>query len=376
MRRTARRAPLPPWYKDALCHDPCEPPPRPGDTSPRRTALFSRALNPAQRDAVSTTEGPLLVLAGAGTGKTRVITTRIAYLLSLGVDPSSILAVTFTNKAAGEMRERVAAPRGREGARDHGGHVPRVLRAGPARARPRPRASRKFTICDASDQLSAVKSAMRELRVHETTMHPSAVLARISLAKNRMETPESFLAERQRRARPAGGVGLAALPGVPRAARAPSTSTTSCSRRCACCASTRTVREHYREALPPRPRGRVPGHEPPAVRDRPRDRRRAPQRVRGGRRRPVDLRLARGRHPQDPRLPPRLRGRQGRPPADQLPLDPADPRRGQRRHPPQRLAPRQGPRVGAGRRRGRALRAAEGRDVGGAVRGRGDAQGR
>jgi DNA helicase-2/ATP-dependent DNA helicase PcrA len=151
-------------------------------------------LNPAQRDAVTTTEGPLLVLAGAGTGKTRVITTRIAHLMALGAEPSSILAVTFTNKAAGEMKERVAQLAG-EKARDvtvgtfHAFCV-RVLREH-ARALG---LSRRFTICDASDQLSTVKSVMRELRVHETTMHPSAILAKISLAKNRMETPEVFLA--------------------------------------------------------------------------------------------------------------------------------------------------------------------------------------
>ncbi len=151
-------------------------------------------LNDAQREAVTTLEGPLLVLAGAGTGKTRVITTRIAHLIDRGADPRAILAVTFTNKAAGEMKERLAALAGEKARLVTVGtfhaFCARLLREhGQLAGLPR-----GFTICDASDQLAAVKSVMRELRVHETTMHPSAVLARISLAKNRMQTPEDALA--------------------------------------------------------------------------------------------------------------------------------------------------------------------------------------
>ena len=130
----------------------------------------------------------------------------------------------------------------------------------------------RFTICDASDQLSAVKSAMRELRVHETTMHPSAVLARISLAKNRMETPESFLES--------GSGGRDQLVGsVWQRYREYLARTRALDFDDLLLETVRLLREHDErgralpEALPPRPRGRVPGHEPPAVRDRPRDRR-------------------------------------------------------------------------------------------------------
>jgi DNA helicase-2/ATP-dependent DNA helicase PcrA len=148
-------------------------------------------LNPPQREAVTHFEGPLLILAGAGSGKTRVVTTRIAWLLNdKGVDPRSILAVTFTNRAAGEMKERLAKVLGREKVEPmfvstfHSFCV-RFLRVEAEKLGYR----RDFSIFDDDDQLRLVKECMHELQIDEKLVKARQVLWHIGQAKNRMLSP-------------------------------------------------------------------------------------------------------------------------------------------------------------------------------------------
>ncbi len=149
-------------------------------------------LNAEQREAVLHSKGPLLVLAGAGSGKTRVITHRLARLVETGVDPRAILAVTFTNKAAEEMRERARRLLGGGAVLSFIGTFHawslRLLRRYAAAAQVPPR----FAIADAADQLALVKEAMAELQISDQVLPPGAVRARISQAKNALVTAKKF----------------------------------------------------------------------------------------------------------------------------------------------------------------------------------------
>jgi len=161
---------------------------------------YSDKLNPRQRDAVEAVAGPVLILAGAGSGKTRVITYRIVHLIEdLRVQPDSILAVTFTNKAAAEMAERVDhLLGGRSLAKPlistfHSFCV-RVLRRDIQALNVVPGMGYKkdFAIYDEADQQSVVKSVMRRLGLDDKQIKPSAVLGRISWAKNHMLDPQEM----------------------------------------------------------------------------------------------------------------------------------------------------------------------------------------
>ncbi|HEY0528985.1 MAG TPA: UvrD-helicase domain-containing protein [Gemmatimonadaceae bacterium] len=162
------------------------------------TAIAERAeplagLNPAQRDAVLHFEGPMLVLAGAGSGKTRVLTARIARLIEHhGVDPSRILAVTFTNKAAGEMRERIGRllgedPKGLWSGTFHAIGA-RILRSAAHHVGRTP----SFTIYDEDDTLGVVKRIMERLGISPKQWSPKVIGSLISDAKNSLVGPEEY----------------------------------------------------------------------------------------------------------------------------------------------------------------------------------------
>ena len=155
---------------------------------------FLETFNPQQRAAVEYCDGPQLVIAGAGSGKTRVLTYKLAYLMQHGYEPWQLLALTFTNKAAGEMKQRVATIVGTEQARHlwmgtfHSLFL-RILRYEHERLGFSP----NFTIYDAADSKSLVKAIMKELQLDDKQYKPSAVLSRISNAKNQLVTAEEYV---------------------------------------------------------------------------------------------------------------------------------------------------------------------------------------
>lgn len=159
-------------------------------------ANYLDELNDHQRAAVVYTDGPSLVVAGAGAGKTRVLTYKIAYLMENGYMPWSILALTFTNKAAREMKERIARQVGEERARylwmgTFHSIFSRILRAEAELVG----FSSSFTVYDASDSRNLLKTLIKEMRLDEKVYKPAIVQSRISNAKNRLLLPDAYRAD-------------------------------------------------------------------------------------------------------------------------------------------------------------------------------------
>lgn len=157
-------------------------------------------LNPEQRKAVEKTGGPVLIVAGAGSGKTRVLTSRVAYILAGGEDPARVLALTFTKKAAEEMKERIALLVGRRLARGlvmgtfHSVFIRFLRDYATSIGYPG-----NFTIYDRSDSESAIKHCVKQLGLDEKIYKPREVLSRISFAKNGLFTPEAYCRNQEMR---------------------------------------------------------------------------------------------------------------------------------------------------------------------------------
>ena len=152
-----------------------------------------QGLNSEQKRAVSCVDGPVLIVAGAGSGKTRVLTSRIAYILEKGCDPAQILALTFTKKAASEMKERIALMVGEKRARRlcmgtfHSVFIRFLREFSESLGYPS-----TFTIYDTSDSVSAIKTCLKELQLDDKVYKPKDVLSRISMAKNNLVTASAY----------------------------------------------------------------------------------------------------------------------------------------------------------------------------------------
>ena len=166
-----------------------------GTPATKRGAALLEGLNPRQRQAVTHAGSPLLIVAGAGSGKTRVLTHRIAWLLAeRQVHPGEIMAITFTNKAAAEMKARVDALVGRRGQRDVGVHVPLDVRADPAPRGQAPRGAQRFSVYDADDTRRLVGLVVRDLDLDPKKFNARPVAAQISNLKNELLTPDDAAA--------------------------------------------------------------------------------------------------------------------------------------------------------------------------------------
>ena len=159
----------------------------------RNESAILEGLNSEQKRAVGCVDGPVLIVAGAGSGKTRVLTSRIAYILEKGCEPSEILALTFTKKAASEMKERIALMVGEKKARKlymgtfHSIFIRFLREFSESLGYPS-----TFTIYDTSDSVSAIKTCLKELQLDEKVYKPKDVLSRISMAKNNLVTAAAY----------------------------------------------------------------------------------------------------------------------------------------------------------------------------------------
>ena len=153
---------------------------------------FLEHLNPAQQEAVKAANGPVMIVAGAGSGKTRVLTYRIAYLVDCGVPPHQILALTFTNKAANEMKSRIVKLVGEKAHEIWMGTFHSIFARILRKEAESLGYSRSFTIYDSEDSLQLLRRVMEQLNLSKDQFNPYAVRSRISAAKNQLVTPQQY----------------------------------------------------------------------------------------------------------------------------------------------------------------------------------------